>query len=104
MPRDRIGEALDALAGETSRRGLLARAGAALAAAAAGGMVASVVKPGAAEAYTNFCGHTSTTGSCIHPLGLPRVDSRGFPIRPADRLPIDNNGPARHTPMTATPA
>jgi hypothetical protein len=92
MARDRIGEALDALAGETSRRGLLARAGAALVAGAAGGMVAKVVKPGPAEAYTNFCGHTYTTGSCIHPLGLPRVDSRGFPIRPGDGKPIDNIG------------
>jgi hypothetical protein len=54
--------------------------------------VAKVVKPGDADAYTNFCGHTFTTGSCIHPLGLPRVDSKGFPIRPGDGRPIDNIG------------
>jgi hypothetical protein len=94
MRGDRIGEALDALAGETSRRGLLARAGAALVVGAAGATVAKVVKPGdaGASAYTNFCGHTFTTGSCVHPLGLPRVDSRGFPLRPGDGRKIDNIG------------
>ncbi len=92
MGSDRVGEALEALAGETSRRGLLARVGAALVAGAAGGMVARVVKPGTAGAYTNFCGHTYTTGSCVHPLGLPRVDSRGRPVRPGDGRPVDNIG------------
>ena len=94
MAGDRIGEALETLAGETSRRGFLARAGAALVAGTAGGVVAKVVNPGGAEAesYTNFCGHTYTTGSCIHPLGLPRVDSSGYPIRPGDGRPIDNIG------------
>ena len=90
--RDRIGEALESLAGDTSRRGFLARVGAALLAGTAGGIVAKVVKPGDADAYTNFCGHTFTTGSCIHPLGLPRVDSRGRPIRPSDGKPVDNIG------------
>ena len=61
--------------------------------------------PGAIEAigsdpalgYTNFCGHTWTTGNCPHPTGLPKVDSKGMPLRahdgqrggrprPADRL------------------
>jgi hypothetical protein len=92
MPGDRVGEALEALAGDTSRRGFLARVGAALVAGTAGGLVSKVVKPGDAHAYTNFCGHTFTTGSCIHPLGLPRVDSRGFPIRPSDGRPVDNVG------------
>ena len=90
--RDRIGQALDSLAGDTSRRGFLARVGGALVAATAGGVVSKLVKPGGAEAYTNFCGHTFTTGSCIHPLGLPRVDSRGLPVRPGDGKPVDNTG------------
>ena len=89
--RDRIGEALESLAGDTSRRGFLARVGAGLLTATVGGIVAKAVKPGEAEAF-HFCGHTFTTGSCIHPLGLPRVDARGFPIRPSDGRPVDNVG------------
>ncbi len=89
--RDRIGEALESLAGDTSRRGFLARVGSGLLAATVGGVVAKAVKPGDAEAF-HFCGHTFTTGSCIHPLGLPRVDARGFPIRPSDGRPVDNIG------------
>jgi hypothetical protein len=88
---DRIGQALESLAGDTSRRGFLARVGSGLLAATVGGIVAKAVKPGQAEAF-HFCGHTFTTGSCIHPLGLPRVDSRGFPVRPSDGKPVDNIG------------
>ncbi len=89
--RDRIGQALESLAGDTSRRGFLARVGSGLLTATVGGIVAKAVKPGEAEAF-HFCGHTFTTGSCIHPLGLPRVDARGFPIRPSDGRPVDNVG------------
>jgi hypothetical protein len=89
--RDRIGETLDSLAGDTSRRGFLARVGSALAAATVGGVVAKAVKPGEADAF-HFCGHTFTTGSCVHPLGLPRLDARGLPIRPRDGRPVDNIG------------
>jgi hypothetical protein len=89
--RDRVGAALDSLAADTSRRGFLARVGSGLLAATVGGIVAKAVKPGEADAF-HFCGHTYTTGSCIHPLGLPRVDSHGYPIRPSDGRPIDNLG------------
>jgi hypothetical protein len=89
--RDRIGEALESLASDTSRRGFLARIGSALLTATVGGLVAKAVRPGEAEAF-HFCGHTFTTGSCIHPLGLPRVDSHGLPVRPTDGEPVDNIG------------
>ena len=60
-------------------------------AATAGGVVAKVVKPGEADAF-HFCGHIYTTGSCTHPLGLPRLDARGYPIHPSDGRPVDNIG------------
>jgi hypothetical protein len=71
----------------TSRRGFLARVGAALTAVAAGGSV----RPGDAEAF-HFCGHIYTTDSCPHPTGLPRVDVHGFPLRAKDGKPVDNLG------------
>jgi hypothetical protein len=88
-----VGRALEGLAQDSSRRGFLARLGGALTAATAAGLVARAVKPGDADAY-HFCGHTYTTGSCIHPMGpsLPRIDAHGFPLRPSDGQPIDNLG------------
>ena len=71
----------------TSRRGFLARVGAALTAVAAGG----AVRAGDADAF-HFCGHIFTTDSCPHPTGLPRVDLRGFPLRARDGKPVDNLG------------
>jgi hypothetical protein len=90
---DRVERAVEGLAGKASRRGFLARVGAALTTVAAGGLIARAIKPGEAEAH-HFCGHTFTTGSCIHPLGpdLPRIDIHGYPLRPADGVPIDNLG------------
>ncbi len=44
------------------------------------------------EGWYGFCGHTWTTGSCPSPYQLPRIDARGFPVRPRDGLPIDNLG------------
>ena len=82
---------LESLAKNTSRRGFLARVGAGLLATAAGGAVAKVVQPGKADAF-HFCGHIFTTGSCPHPTGLPRIDSRGYPIRARDGVPVDNVG------------
>jgi hypothetical protein len=89
--RGNVGRAVESLAGDTSRRGFLARVGAALTTVTAGGLIARAVKPGEAEAF-HFCGHIYTTGSCVHPLGLPRLDGRGYPIRPGDGKPVDDLG------------
>jgi hypothetical protein len=89
----RVEHAVESLAGNTSRRGFLARVGGAIMAATAGATVAKLVEPGEADAY-HFCGHTFTTGSCVHPLGLPRVDSHGYPVRPSDGEPVDDIGRA----------
>ena len=87
----RVGGALESLAASSSRRGFLARLWRALAVLTAGGVVARALEPDEAEAH-HFCGHTFTTGSCVHPLGLPRLDSNGYPIRPSDGRPVDNLG------------
>ena len=87
----RFGRALDSLAAESSRRGFLARAGGALAALTAGGLVAKAVKPGEAEGF-HFCGHIYTTGSCLHPTGLPRIDGHGYPLNAEDGAPVDDIG------------
>ncbi len=72
----------------TSRRGFIARVGAAVVAAAGAGRLAG---PDPAEAF-HFCGHIYTTASCPHPTGLPRVDARGRPLRAADGHPVDDLG------------
>ena len=84
----------DSLARDTSRRGFLARVGGALVALTAARTVGTLIKPGDSDAYFTFCGHTFTTGSCPHPMGLPRIDSRGYPLRPSDGQPIDDLGRA----------
>ena len=81
----------DSLARDTSRRGFLARVGGALVALTAARTVGTLIEPGESEAF-HFCGHTFTTGSCPHPTGLPRIDSRGFPLRASDGHPIDDIG------------
>ena len=95
--------ALDSLAGDTSRRGFLARVGGALTALTAGGLVAKAVKPGEADAF-HFCGHIYTTGSCLHPTGLPRIDGHGYPLRrrrrPAGRRPRPRRSTARASRST----
>ena len=45
--------------------------------------VGALVAPGEAEAF-HFCGHIYTTDCCPHPTGLPRIDSKGFPLRAKD--------------------
>jgi hypothetical protein len=82
----------EALARTSSRRGFLARTGQALLAVAGGGTLAAALGERDAQAYTNFCGHTYTTGNCPHPAGLPRVDLHGHPLRASDGHPIDDLG------------
>ena len=56
-----------------------------------GAAVAAAVRPEESEAF-HLCGHIWTTGSCPNPLGLPRIDRHGYPLRPGDGRPIDNLG------------
>jgi hypothetical protein len=75
----------------SSRRSFLATAGAAAGALAAVRTVGSLVEPGDAEAF-HFCGHVYTTDGCPHPTGLPRIDTKGFPLRSWDGKPVDDLG------------
>ncbi len=88
MPDLRLSEAV---AGSTSRRGFIARAGRLLLGVTGGGFLAAALRAQKAEAY-HFCGHIYTTGSCPHPVGLPRIDRNGFPLRAADGKPVDDLG------------
>jgi hypothetical protein len=85
------GKFADDVAASSSRRGFLARVGAAVIGVTGAKTVGSLVAPGEAEAY-HFCGHIYTTDSCPHPTGLPRIDSKGFPIRAKNGLPVDDLG------------
>lgn len=82
----------DAVLRRSSRRGFLEWAGAAIIGLAGAGTVARAVLPDDADAYTNFCGHTYTTGNCPHPTGLPRVDRNDLPLRASDGHPVDDLG------------
>jgi hypothetical protein len=86
-----VSDPFETLAANTSRRGFLSRVGGALLAATAGGAVGKLIEPGDADAF-HFCGHIFTTGSCPHPSGLPRIDSRGYPLRPKDGRPVNDSG------------
>jgi hypothetical protein len=81
----------DRVAGSTSRRGFLSRVGTGVMALAGAKTAASLIAPGEAEAY-HFCGHIYTTDSCPHPTGLPRIDSRGYPLRAKDGHRVDDLG------------
>jgi hypothetical protein len=74
-----------------SRRGFLATAGAAAGALAAVRTLGSLIEPGDAEAF-HICGHIYTTDGCPHPTGLPRIDTKGFPLRSWDGRPVDDLG------------
>jgi hypothetical protein len=76
----------------SSRRGFLERLGGAVIALAGGRTIAGAVLPDQAAAYTNFCGHTYTTGNCPAPTGLPRIDAHGYPLRASDGVPVDDLG------------
>ena len=82
----------DAVVRQSSRRGFLERLGGAVIGLAGATAVASAVLPDEADAYTNFCGHTYTTGNCPAPTGLPRIDRNGYPLRAADGVPVDDLG------------
>jgi hypothetical protein len=82
----------DAVLRHSSRRGFLEWAGMAIVGLAGVGTAARAVLPDEADAYTNFCGHTYTTGNCPHPTGLPRVDRHDLPLRAADGHPVDDLG------------
>jgi hypothetical protein len=79
------------LAGSSTRRSFLARMGGAVLALTGGAAVAAAIRPEKSEAF-HFCGHIWTTGSCPNPLGLPRIDRHGFPLRAGAGKPIDNLG------------
>ena len=81
----------DRVAGSTSRRGFLSRVGGGVMALAGAKTAGSLIKPGEAEAY-HFCGHIYTTDSCPHPTGIPRIDSRGYPLRAKDGKRVDDLG------------
>jgi hypothetical protein len=82
----------DAVLRRSSRRGFLEWAGMAVIGLAGVGTAARTVLPDEADAYTNFCGHTYTTGNCPHPTGLPRVNRQGLPLRAGDGHPVDDLG------------
>jgi hypothetical protein len=79
------------LAGGLTRRSFLGRMGGAVLAMTGGAAVAAAVRPEKSEAF-HFCGHIWTTGSCPNPLGLPRINRNGYPVRASDGKPIDNLG------------
>jgi hypothetical protein len=87
--RERSGQ--PTAAATTSRRSFIATATAAVGGVAALRSITSLVRPGEAEAY-HFCGHIYTTDGCPHPTGLPRIDTRGFPLRARDGRAIDDLG------------
>ncbi len=91
-PEDPERRISDAVLRRSSRRGFLEWAGMAIVGLAGVGTAARAVLPDEADAYTNFCGHTYTTGNCPHPTGLPRVDRHGLPLRAADGHPVDDLG------------
>ena len=74
-----------------SRRGFLAKVSGALMAATGAKTAASLIAPAEAEAF-HFCGHIFTTDSCPHPTGLPRIDSKGRPLRARDGHRVDDLG------------
>ncbi len=90
---ERVGRALESLAGDTSRRGFLARVG--------GAMTAvdrrrrwSRARSSPATPTPSTSAATPTRPAPAPPDGpaLPRIDHDGYPLRPSDGQPIDNLG------------
>ena len=92
MPEEKQTHWTDQVLARSSRRGFLERIGVAVMGLAGARSVAQLALPDEADAYTNFCGHTYTTGNCPHPTGLPRVDRHGYPLRASDGHPVDDLG------------
>lgn len=92
MPEENREHWTDQVLARSSRRGFLERLGVAVMGLAGARSVAQLALPDEADAYTNFCGHTYTTGNCPHPTGLPRVDRHGYPLRASDGHPVDDLG------------
>jgi len=93
LPADSGRSRSDGLVASSSRRGFLERLGGAVVALAGSGGLLAAALPGEADAaYTNFCGHTYTTGNCPAPTGLPRIDRNGYPLRAGDGVPVDDLG------------
>jgi hypothetical protein len=94
-PDELLDGAADALASSLAagmtRRSFLGRLSAFALSVAGGSAVAATLAPEEAEAH-HFCGHIWTTGSCPAPYRLPRIDRRGYPLRPRDGRPVDNLG------------
>lgn len=95
----------DALASSTTRRSLLGRVAAGVMAlvgvsavgtrtipAAVGDVTDAVPGTEPTGSWFGFCGHYWTTGSCPGPFEFPRVDARGYPLRPTDGRPVDDLG------------
>lgn len=82
----------DEVLARSSRRGFLERLGLLVLGLAGTRNLARFALPDDADAYTNFCGHTYTTGNCPHPTGLPRVDRHDYPLRARDGHPVDDLG------------
>ena len=94
-PEELLGEAGESLAtglaSGITRRSFLGRVGVTVLGIVGGSAVAAAVDPDEAAAF-HFCGHIYTTGSCPSPLGVPRIDRNGYPLRPKDGRRIDNLG------------
>ena len=74
-----------------SRRAFIGKAAVAATAVGGASTLVQLAVPQGAEAF-HYCGHTYTTDSCPHPTGLPRVDSRGKPLRAQDGKQVDDLG------------
>jgi len=94
-PDELLGEAGESLAtglaSGITRRSFLGRVGVTVLGIVGGSAVAAAVDPDEAAAF-HFCGHIYTTGSCPSPLGVPRIDRNGYPLRAKDGRRIDNLG------------